>query len=956
MAVKKHGNFGASCPQDSQIERQIRLVVRGKSTILILQLSGSTTVIVKKAVIILLLIFGQQFGHSQSFFGLNTSNYAGINGVDLQPASLADNRYKLDILLLGTTLEFNNSYIGFSPAMFKNIGDSVGGAFRDPDFQSKYLTEFLNGKPKSIFFNNEIQLPSVSTTLSDKAGLGINWKVRTMLNIDNFGEELAQLVYAGLEFPTLWDQDISNENLSIQVMTWVEYGLSYGRVVSEANDYSFKVGGRVKLLQGLLSGYMFAEDFRYNFSDDDTLNILQTDVEYGHSNNFEWNGGTPQYKFIANPTVGGDIGVTYEFRPNRATYTYDMDGQTGLLRNDKNKYKFKIGASILDIGRIKFTKGGQSGNFHADISDWYIQDETPGGVADFDSLVNSRFLLTSSAGESYKMNLPTAFSLQFDYNIGKGFFVNATTFWALPMTKDRNKVHQFTNYNLTPRWESKFLGLSLPMAYSGTVGFRPGAMVRLGPLIIGTADLRPLLGVGTAIRGIDIYAALKVSIPHGKPRDKDLDKVSDPLDDCKEIAGTWELRGCPDTDNDGITDNIDDCPTVAGSPEYNGCPDSDGDKIIDKKDDCPEVAGLAEFRGCPDTDGDGIKDSEDACPQVPGLIELKGCPKVTVDTDQDGIMDEDDKCPQEYGPASNDGCPVVLHLLDENGNVVATVVKDKNGEFIFKNLSLNKTHVFKLVGEDPSLLMTLPILIEVDGKLKKISADNIEDGMFEYKYIAPSEVKLNLVDENGVIIQNVVKDKNGEFLFYDLPLDKTLMFTVEGTDPSDLSKLTIVVVNDGVRTVITADKEGGYFIYKKLKADPAPIEVITVPDPEPVLTVEEKIIVEEAFNNLEFTFNEAVIVSTSFKSLENLANLLLANPSWKLKLEGHTDDVAGPYPEYNMDLSRRRAMSTKNYFLMRGLDWDKIIVEYYGETKPIASNKTEAGRQKNRRVEMIILK
>lgn len=133
--------------------------------------------------------------------------------------------------------------------------------------------------------------------------------------------------------------------------------------------------------------------------------------------------------------------------------------------------------------------------------------------------------------------------------------------------------------------------------------------------------------------------------------DTDEDGVNDFDDVCPEIAGVYELNGCPDSDNDGVHDIADACPDVPGFPETNGCPDQDNDGFADKDDSCPEKYGLA--NGCPDKDEDGIPDHMDLCPDDKGLAELNGCP----DTDGDGVSDKDDPCPEIAGPVETSGCP-----------------------------------------------------------------------------------------------------------------------------------------------------------------------------------------------------------------------------------------------------------------------------------------------------------
>jgi len=137
--------------------------------------------------------------------------------------------------------------------------------------------------------------------------------------------------------------------------------------------------------------------------------------------------------------------------------------------------------------------------------------------------------------------------------------------------------------------------------------------------------------------------------------DSDGDDIPDSDDECPNERG--ELRGCPDVDKDGIADKDDKCPEKRGIAANNGCPevpkDSDRDGILDKDDKCPNERGLTRFGGCPDNDGDGTPDVEDNCPTVIGSKALNGCP----DTDKDGITDAEDKCPTTPGTKELNGCP-----------------------------------------------------------------------------------------------------------------------------------------------------------------------------------------------------------------------------------------------------------------------------------------------------------
>ena len=171
---------------------------------------------------------------------------------------------------------------------------------------------------------------------------------------------------------------------------------------------------------------------------------------------------------------------------------------------------------------------------------------------------------------------------------------------------------------------------------------------------LGLADNRNNLQHGI---GFKYLIGKKMTAPEVplKPTDADGDGLPDEQDNCPEIAGLLELKGCPDTDGDGIADAADQCPDFAGTIELNGCPDTDGDGVSDNEDECPNLKGTIENNGCPiiDKDGDGVIDSDDACPEVPGSLATKGCP----DSDSDGVRDSEDKCPNMAGFKQFDGCP-----------------------------------------------------------------------------------------------------------------------------------------------------------------------------------------------------------------------------------------------------------------------------------------------------------
>lgn len=105
--------------------------------------------------------------------------------------------------------------------------------------------------------------------------------------------------------------------------------------------------------------------------------------------------------------------------------------------------------------------------------------------------------------------------------------------------------------------------------------------------------------------------------------------------------------------------------------------------------------------------------------------------------------------------------------------------------------------------------------------------------------------------------------------------------------------------------------------------------------------------------NVFFDTKSSELKNTSMVELDQLVLLLKENPSLKIRIEGHTDNVGKP--EDNLVLSRKRAASVVQYLQKKGIDISRLTSSGFGETQPVAENNTEEGRAKNRRTEMKVL-
>jgi OOP family OmpA-OmpF porin len=105
--------------------------------------------------------------------------------------------------------------------------------------------------------------------------------------------------------------------------------------------------------------------------------------------------------------------------------------------------------------------------------------------------------------------------------------------------------------------------------------------------------------------------------------------------------------------------------------------------------------------------------------------------------------------------------------------------------------------------------------------------------------------------------------------------------------------------------------------------------------------------------NVEFATGKAIVNERYYDNIKNVADFMKDNPKSTITIEGHTDSVGNAV--YNKKLSLQRAKSVRQYIIDKfGIDGKRIKAVGYGKTQPIATNDTEEGRQKNRRVEAVV--
>jgi len=306
-----------------------------------------------------------------------------------------------------------------------------------------------------------------------------------------------------------------------------------------------------------------------------------------------------------------------------------------------------------------------------------------------------------------------------------------------------------------------------------------------------------------------------------------------------------------------------------------------------------------------DDDHDGVRNRKDLCPLTPRgvLVDKHGCP---LDEDGDGVPDYLDQCPntprEAWSTVDSIGCP-----------------QDTDGDGVYDYLD-------QCPGTDPRARG------HVDAQGCELDSDG--DGVPDWRDQCPGTLAeaRGHVDANGCELDS---DNDGVPDWKDRCPDT----------PKEASQYPNGVDENGC--VRDTDGDGTPDYEDKCPDMAGPKENLGCP----ALKSTETRVLQDAMKGIQFETGKAVIKPASYNTLNQVANVFLNNPYYQVEVQGHTDSTGNP--DKNLILSQKRADAVRDYLISRGVPASQLTSVGYGDTKPIDTNETKAGRANNRRVEFI---
>ncbi|TKK70171.1 hypothetical protein FC093_05325 [Ilyomonas limi] len=438
---------------------------------------------------------------AQSFTGYDVASYSGVYGTLYNPANILDHRVRADVNLAGFSFSEANNIVKLQ---FRNTDNGA-------------TLNFPTHKTGRAGFQTDILGPSFMVRLSDKHAFAISTRFRAQANVDKLSAPVLNLSLLK-DVKSLNHLPITAPGGTIQAHAWNELAFTYSRQVAISDLGVWKAAISLKFTGGQGAAYFKANNLRFIYNDSLRTNQALREAYGGAANtsgninlayaNFmdDW-GDTHNYHFFRQPGIAADIGVTYEYRDVMQVY------ETAYNENTLN-YKWKAGASVTDIGSIKYNASPNSASVRFAGQTYVFNDlAVPADSSSLQQIV--RYYKTTFNGSNgapyFTMALPTTLHVMFDYSFNKWF--STAAHFSMPLLGAAfpyyTGTHNLSMLTITPRAELPWVGAYLPISYHFAAGLQVGSAVRLGPLVIGSATAASsiLLGKG---KGVDAYFILRI--------------------------------------------------------------------------------------------------------------------------------------------------------------------------------------------------------------------------------------------------------------------------------------------------------------------------------------------------------------------------------------------------------------------------------------------------------------
>jgi len=452
---------------------------------------------------------------SQEKIGLTTSNYGGIYSSQLNPASTVYSKIFFDINILGANTFLENNFLYIHKKDYR-LGDFLSLNPKLPVIgeSGNGVDYYRTSKPVNGYERIDVLGPSVSFTFGNQS-VGLFTRALVVSSVHGLPPDIAVMMYEGLEFDSLWGIDYNHGAFDISTMGWWELGANYSYILKEQGRNFLSAGINIRALFGYAGTSIQSRNVDYTLVSDSVLDIRNLDADIGFSipmdfdnNEYPASGATFKGKGVA-----VDLGMMYARKREVPTRSKPKR----YCAYEHEDYLYKVGLSILDLGKINFKENAQQHTYDNVGAYWDEVDTVGfGSINELTAKFSTVFYgdpTASLQAKSFGLGLSTSLSLQADYQYFPHWYLN--TVLVLPLKISANQLRRPAQAILSLRYETSKFEVNMPFSLYDFNKPRIGLFVRFHYVSIGTEKLGGLFNFND-FTGLDFYVAVKYHIEKGR--------------------------------------------------------------------------------------------------------------------------------------------------------------------------------------------------------------------------------------------------------------------------------------------------------------------------------------------------------------------------------------------------------------------------------------------------------
>jgi hypothetical protein len=446
---------------------------------------------------------------AQNMLGISTSRYGGTNRLYINPSLAADSPTEVFLNIGTVNGHLDNNYVRYQApfSLFQLITGSIPDQYRKPngalDFSTNYTRENLDGNPKNGTLSGEVRGPAILKRVGERSAFAITTRFRAIAQVTNASQELLSAIRSSLNDGGIYGIPNRSNQFGVNTNTYAEVGVTYAGTLFEGDGNKLLLGATAKVLLGYNAQHLINRGLDYQIAIDPNninsalLEVNRFDATLGYTTYLQNRGlglGTLFSPSAPGRGVGLDIGLTY------------------ISQYDSDSPALRLGAAVTDIGGLTY-KGEQYEYNSVQTNPIVFRSsdfDRIGNAGDLLDVIRSKFNANRAPDATrFQAGLPMSLNLTADYQLPDGAGISLTYLRDM-RSNQATSVHQPTLLAVTPRYDKRWLGFALPVAYLNR-GLTVGASLRVGPAWLGTDNFLGLVGTssnGIKPRGLDVYGGV----------------------------------------------------------------------------------------------------------------------------------------------------------------------------------------------------------------------------------------------------------------------------------------------------------------------------------------------------------------------------------------------------------------------------------------------------------------